>query len=90
MMDTGNKKLIKLKKENKLEIKNGNGTSKFGQGISINLDGCELATAIDAYLVSHNIHVSGARTITVNGDLCDNANIYVDPSGFVIHNGVKL
>ena len=73
-----------------MEIKNGNGTSKFGKGISIDLDGCELATAIDAYLVSHNIHVSGPRTITVNGDLCENANIYVDPSGFVFYNGKKL
>jgi hypothetical protein len=34
--------------------------------------------------VCHGAHVSGPRTITVNGELCEVGNIYVDPSGFVI------
>ncbi len=47
-------------------------------------DGSEVATAIAAWLVSHGVHVSGPRTITVNGELCESGNIYVDPTGFVI------
>lgn len=62
----------------------GEGTTEYGPGVSVNLDGDELATAIDAYLVAHGVHVSGPRTVKVNGELCDNATIYVDPSGFVV------
>jgi hypothetical protein len=35
----------------------------------IYLDGNEIATAIDAYLVSQRIYVHGPRTITANGTL---------------------
>lgn len=73
-----------------MDIKYGNGTTKYGPGISIDLTGDEVATAIDAWLVSHNVYINGPRTISVNGDLCENGNIYVDPSGFVIANGNKL
>jgi hypothetical protein len=71
----------------KVEI--GNGTSEFGPGVEITLTGDEVATAIDAYLVAHGIHVSGPRTIRVNSELCEDGSIYVDPSGFVIANGEK-
>lgn len=73
-----------------MNVKYGSGTTEFGPGISVNLEGDEVATAIDAYLVSHGVHVSGARTITVNGELCQSGNVYVDPSGFVICNGTKI
>jgi hypothetical protein len=67
-----------------MEIKYGNGKSEHGPGVEINLTGNELATAISAYLVAQGVHVSGARTIRVNGEMCDNSSIYVDPSARVI------
>jgi len=67
-----------------MKIQHGNGKTEYGPGVSIELDGNEVATAIDAWLVAHGAHVSGPRTITVNGELCEVGNIYVDPSGFVI------
>lgn len=67
-----------------MNIKYGNGPTEFGPGVSIELTGAEVASAILAWLVAHNVHVDGPRTITVNGDLCRDGYIYVDPSGFVI------
>jgi hypothetical protein len=71
-------------------IRHGKGTTEFGPGVSIILTGDEVATAIDAYLVAHDVHVEGPRTVTVNGDLCDRGHVYVDPSGFVIRDGEKI
>lgn len=71
-------------------VKYGEGRSKYGPGVSIELTGDEVATAIDAWLVAHSVHVDGGRTVTVNGALCASGRIYVDPSGFVIANGEKL
>jgi hypothetical protein len=63
---------------------------QYGPGVSVvELTGDEVATAIDAWLVAHGVHVDGPRTITVNGKLCESGHIYVDPSGFVISDGVK-
>jgi len=73
-----------------MKVYHGNGKTKYGTGVQIDLTGNEVAIAIAAYLVAHNVHVSGARTITVNGELIENGGVYVDPSGFVIHNGEKL
>jgi hypothetical protein len=70
-------------------VKRGNGTTKYGPGVSIELTGDEVATAIDAYLVAHGVHVSGSRTIRVNDGLCKTGRVYVDPEGFVIADGVK-
>lgn len=67
----------------------GSGKTKFGPGVEVTLTGDEVATAIDAFLVAHGIHVSGPRTITVNGELCVAGSVYVDPSGFVISSGQK-
>lgn len=72
-----------------MKVKKGKGKTEYGKGISIQLSGSEVATAISAYLVAHGIHVEGARTIRVNGELCANGEIYVDPSGYVIKNGEK-
>ena len=72
-----------------MDVKYGNGKTKYGPGVSITLTGDEVATAIDAYLVAHGIHVSGPRTIQVNGELCREGSVYVDPSGFVIADGEK-
>jgi hypothetical protein len=62
---------------------------RYGSGVSIELTGDEVATAIFAYIVAHRVHFSGPRTITVNGELCDAGRIYVDHSGFVIADGYK-
>ncbi len=70
-------------------VKHGQGRTEFGPGVSVELTGDEVATAIDAWLVAHGVHVSGPRTVTVNGELCKAGNVYVDPSGFVIADGVK-
>ena len=63
---------------------------KKALGVDIHLSGDEVATAIDAYLVSHSIHVNGPRTITVNGQLCEVGKVYVDPSGQVIAEGERI
>lgn len=70
-----------------MEIKYGPGKTSFGPGVSIELTGDEVATAIDAWLVAHNVYISGARTVTVNAELCDIGRIYVDPGGFVVAEG---
>jgi hypothetical protein len=57
------------------------------KGVFIDLTGDELATAIDAYLVAHSINIIGPRTISVNGERCESARIYADPSSKVINNG---
>ena len=73
-----------------MKIKYGNGKTKYGPGVDIHLTGAEVATAIDAYLVARNVYVDGARTITVNGELCRRGKIYVDPSGSVIAKGKRI
>ena len=73
-----------------MEVKFGKGTTEYGPGVSIELTGDEVATAVDAWLVAQSIHVSGPRTISVNGELCEGGHIYVDPSGFVIADGEKF
>lgn len=67
-----------------MDVGFGKGKTEYGPGVLVHLDGDELATAIDAYLVAHGIHVSGPRTVRANGELCNNASVYVDPSGFVV------
>ena len=73
-----------------MEIKYGNSKGVYGPGVSVELNGDEVATAIDAYLVAHGVHVSGARTVRVNGELCERGRVYVDPEGFVISEGEKV
>lgn len=70
-----------------MTVQFGKGKTEYGTGVQINLTGDEVATAIDAYLVSHGIIIDGARTITVNGQLCEEGEVYVDPSGRVVENG---
>jgi len=72
-----------------MDIYFGNGKTKYGPGIQIDLKGDEVALAIYSYLTAHNVHVNGAATITVNGEPIEHGSIYVDPSGFVISKGEK-
>jgi hypothetical protein len=71
-------------------ITHGNGRTVYGPGVSIELTGSEVARAIDAWLVAQGVHVNGPRTMTVNGELCASGNVYIDPSGFVISEGMKI
>jgi hypothetical protein len=73
-----------------MEIKYGKGTTQYGPGVSIELTRDEVAIAIDAWLVGQGVHVSGARTTTVNGELCRSGHVYVDPSGEVIATGERF
>lgn len=72
-----------------MKVAFGSGTTKYGPGVTIDLTGEEVAMAIEAYLVAHDIHVRGPRTITVNGELCESGNVYVDPSSFAMVNGER-
>ena len=71
-----------------MKVKYGKGNSEYG--VDIKLTGDEVATAIDAYLVARDVVVSGPRTITVNGELCNDGRVYVDPTGFVIKKSKKF
>lgn len=71
-----------------MDVQFGKGKTEYGTGVQIDLTGDEVATAIDTYLVAHGIVIVGARTIRVNGELCKEGDIYVDPSGKVIASGV--
>ena len=73
-----------------MNVIHGEGKTRFGPGVSIDLSGDEVATAIDAFLVAHEVHVDGPRTVTVNGELCQIGHVYVDPEGFVIYKGRKF
>lgn len=74
-----------------MKIKFGKDKSEHGPGVSITLTGDEVATAIAAYLVAHGVHISGPRTVTVNGKLCDVGRVYVDPAGSVVTpKGVRM
>ena len=73
-----------------MNAKHGSGKTEYGPGVSIELTGDEVAIAIDAWLVAHEVYVSGPRTVTVNGELCSKGRVYVDPSGAVITKGERL
>ena len=68
----------------------GAGETKYGPGVSIYLTGDEVAIAIHTWLVAHEVYISGPMTISVNGDLCKQGHVYVDPSGAVVHNGRRI
>jgi len=71
-----------------MKIKFGKGKTIYGPGVQINLTGNEVAMAIYTYLTAHNVHIDGAATIRVNGELCKGGEIYVDPGARVIAKGV--
>ena len=70
-----------------MDISFGTGTTKYGTGVQIDLTGEEVATAIYAYLMAHNVVIDGCATIKVNDERIKDCYIYVDPSGRVIANG---
>lgn len=72
-----------------MDIYFGNGKTKYGPGVQIDLTGKEIVTAIKAYLVSQNVYISGAATFTINGELIKIGGVYIDPSGYLINDGEK-
>ena len=70
-----------------MKIKYGKGKTKCGKGVVVTLSRDEIATAIDAYLVAQGVCIRGPRTISVNRELCNQGQVYVDPSGFVVFEG---
>ena len=74
-----------------MEISYGNGKTEFGPGVSIKLDGDELTKAINAWLAWEGVYIDGPRTISINdGQKCEDAEIYVDPSGVVQSDGERF
>lgn len=69
-----------------MEIKYGNGQTKAGPGVSITLDGNDVAMAIDLWLQMNGVDAHGPRTIRINNTICRDveAHVYVDASGYVI------
>jgi hypothetical protein len=72
-----------------MKVRFGKGKTDYGPGVQVDLTSDEVAIAIDAYLVAHEVYVFGPRTVTVNGKLCDKGMVYVDPSGFVMSDGKR-
>ncbi len=60
-----------------------------GPGVRILLDGDEVARAIDHWLHACGVLVRGPRTIRVGDNRCEPAEVYVDPSGYVMFDGKR-
>lgn len=72
-----------------MKIHLGKGKTVYGPGVQIDLTGKDVAMVIYAYLVAHDVNISGPRTIRVNKELIKSGGVYVDPSGFVIAHEMK-
>lgn len=73
-----------------MNAKYGKNVDKYGPGVVIELTGDEVALAIDTYLMAHEVHYTGPRTVTVNGELCQKGRIFVDPTGSVMFKGERF
>jgi hypothetical protein len=74
-----------------MKIAFGEYDSQFGSGVSVTLNGNELATAVMNYLEAEcGLGLSGPRTVKVNGELCDVARVFVDPLGSVTEASGKV
>jgi hypothetical protein len=65
--------------------------SDAGPGVSIHLDGNEVASAIYLWLQMQGIDVQGPRTVKINNIICREvgAHVFVDPSGYVVDENGK-
>ena len=74
-----------------MKIEVGASRTKYGPGVLITLDSNELAMAVDHWLHAQGFYVHGPRTVRIDGGLISGktAEVYVDPSGFVIHAGIR-
>lgn len=73
-----------------MEIRFGDGKTEYGPGVAIEMTGDEVALAIFAWLVARDVHILGARTVTINGELCEAGMVYVDPGGAVVADGKRF
>lgn len=73
-----------------MKVRFGKGKTEYGPGVEIKLTGNEVASAIMAYLVAHEIYTFGPQTITVNDELCKSGSVYIDPSGCVMSEGKRF
>jgi hypothetical protein len=71
-----------------MNIQFGRGKTEYGTGVQIDLTGEEVAMAIYTYLMAHNVIIDGAATIRVNGEMIKDGDMYIDPSGRVIADGI--
>lgn len=62
----------------------------WGPGVIIDLRADEVATAIHAYLVAHQVYTNGPITIQVNDSTIESGQVYVDPSGSVVFGGRRM
>ena len=79
-----------MRSKEHLIVRYGDSKSEYGPGVCVELTGDDVATAISSFIVAHKIYVHGPHTITVNGELCKSGEVYVDPSGYLISDGVKF
>lgn len=73
-----------------MRIETENATTEHGSGVSVHLDGKEVATAIDAWLTAHGIRINGPKTIMVNGQLCEQGHVHADSPSYLEVNGEKI
>ena len=73
-----------------MKVKYGKGTTKYGPGVEITLSGSEVALAVYTYLTAHDVHIDGAATMRMKGDLFKKTQVYVDPSGRVVAKGKEF
>lgn len=72
-----------------MEIEYGPGKTQYGPGVDIHLTGNEVALAIHAWLTGQGVFITGACTVTVNGQMVQTGRVYVDPSADVIASGER-
>jgi hypothetical protein len=72
-------------------VRHGKGATECGPGVRISMSGEDVASAISLWLYAQDILIEGPRTITYNNKLLeDDCEVYVDPSGCVLKDGVRF
>lgn len=72
-----------------MRVKRGTASDDSHPGVTIDLTGDEVATAIRHWLHGQGVLIFGSSTVRVDGNLCDSGQVYVDPSGNVVYNGKR-
>lgn len=64
-------------------IEHGKSKTKYGPGVDIRLSSEDIAKAILEYVERKGVTITGPRTVLIDGKLCTNGKVYVDPLGNV-------